>query len=193
MIKFGATLAVLAIAGLAACGDGGGQPNGKAPETGSSAKAGNAGPDRTEGKIEEAKLEEFSGFLPAEVNGWKKAERLGYYSGSNQSTATATYGKAEGGERFTVVITFANDMVRQTRDLFDSPRKAEEWGFSTDTFAGYPALVGKPGTNMAGTPLVILLSNSRMVQAMYNPQGGLTLDTIRPVLEKIDLKGIAEK
>ena len=190
MIKFGATFAFLALAGLAACGDGGAQSDGKGA---TAAPAGNTGPDRTEGKIEQAKLEEFSAFLPKEVNGWIKADRLGYYSGSDQSTATATYRKAEGGEGFTVVITFSNNIIRQTKEILASPSQAQTWGFDIGTFAGYPALLGKPGTNMAGTPYVVVLSNSRSVQVMYNATGGVALDAIRPVVEKIDFKGIAEK
>jgi len=53
--------------------------------------------------------------------------------------------------------------------------------------------LGKSGTNMAGTPYLIVLSNSRSVQVLYNAQGAVTLDMIRPVAEKIDLKSIAQK
>lgn len=189
MIKFATTFAILAIAGLAGCGDGGGQSNGQS----TAAAASNAGPDRVEGKMEQAKLEAFSAFLPKEVNGWIKDERLGYYMGASDSTATATYRKAEGGESFAVVITFSNNIIRQTKEFLADPKQAETWGFEIGDFAGYPALFGKPGTNMAGTPYVIVLSNSRSVQVMYNATGGLTLDTIRPVVEKVDFKGIADK
>ena len=193
MIKYAAAVFALALGGLTACGDSGGKAQDKSVEESSPAKTGNAGPDRTEGHLDEAQMAPFSEFLPADVGGWKKQPRLGYYSGSDQSTATATYRRDEGGESFSVVITFSNNMVGQTQAILNNPSQAETWGFEIGMVGGYPALLGKSGTNMAGTPYLIVLSNSRSVQVLYNAQGAVTLDMIRPVAEKIDLKSIAQK
>lgn len=184
----------LALVGLTACDK---KTDGKADEKGGAAPAKAAatksGPARTEGKIEKAKLEEFSAFLPDEVNGWKKLPRLGYYSGDTQSTATATYRKDEGGAGCTIVITFSNKEVSVTKGIITDPRQATAWGFDVGTIAGYPALLGKAGTNTAGTPFVVVLSNSRSVQLMYDEKSALTVDMLRPIFEKVDLNGIADK
>ena len=183
----------LALAGLIGCEK---KSGGKSDEKKSDEKvavAAKSGPARTEGKIEKAKLEEFSAFLPAEVNDWKKKTPLGYLSTDTQSTATAVYSKDAGGANFTIVIVFSNNMVGQTKAILANPRQATTWGFDIGTLAGYPALFGKAGTNMAGTPFMVLLSNSRMVQGTYDPKSGLTPEMIRPVFEKVDFNGIAEK
>ena len=189
MIRVGILAIALATAGLTACGDGGSATGGQT--AGSSAA--NSGPDRTEGKVVQGVLEGFSTFLPAEVNGWKKQERLGYYSGDTASTATATYRRPEGGASLTIALTFSNMIVKQTKELITDPKQAGMYGFETTTFAGYPALAGKPDGGMAGTPWTVVLSNSRMVQVMFNPADGLKRDDVRAVFEKVDFKGIADK
>lgn len=193
MARLNCAIVVVALAaGLAACGDNGNQSGGKSGDATTAASL-KAGPDRTEGKIETAKLEEFSAFLPAELAPWKKLPRLGNYSGDTQSTTTATYKKPEGGASFSIVITFSNTIIGQTKGILADPKTAAQWGFEATTFAGYPALAGKPGGNMAGTPFVVVLSNSRMVTLMFDPAHGLTLDAIRPVFDKVDFDGIAAK
>ena len=186
------TLALM-LAGLTGCDK---KTDGKADEKGGAAPAKAAatksGPARTEGKIEKAKLEEFSAFLPAEVNDWKKLTPLGYVSMDGQSTATATYKKDAGGASFTIVITFSNKIVGQNQAILTDPRQATTWGFDIGTIAGYPALLGKAGGNMAGT-FVVVLSTSRAVQIMYDPKSDLTVEMLRPVFEKVDFKGIADK
>ena len=178
----------LALAGLIGCEKkSGGKPDEKAPA------AAKSGPARTEGKIEKAKLEEFAAFLPAEVNDYKKLTPLGDVSMDSGSTATAVYKKESDGVSFTVVIVFSNTTVRQTQEILADPRQAKTWGFDIGTIAGYPALFGKAGTNMAGTPFIVLLSNSRMVQLMYDAKSGLSLEMLRAAFDKIDFKGIVEK
>ena len=70
---------------------------------------------------------------------------------------------------------------------------ATKLGFDIGTIAGYRALLGKPGTNMAGTSFIVLLSNSRMVQLMYDAKSDLTPEMLRAAFDKVDFKGIAEK
>lgn len=189
MIRVGVLAIVLATAGLTACGEGGGGTGGQT----AGASAANSGPDRTEGKVEQAALEAFNAFLPAEVDGWKKQERLGYYSGDTASTATATYKRAEGGASISIAVTLSNMMVSQTKGMIADPKQAGMYGFEATTFAGYPALAGKPDGQMAGTAWTVVLSNSRMVQVMFNPADGLKREDVRPVFEKVDFKGIADK
>jgi hypothetical protein len=190
-MKFGVLAIILATAGLAACGDAGGTKDRQAAA--SAPAATNSGPDRTEGKVEQAVLEGFSPFLPAEVNGWKKQDRLGYYSGETGSTATATYRKPEGGPAISIAITLSNQTVTQTKQIIADTKQADMFGLEATTFAGYPALSGKEGGQMAGTAWTVVLSNSRMVQAMFNPEEGLKRDDVRAVFEKVDFKGIADK
>jgi len=151
---------------------------------------GTRGPDRQEGRVEEAKLREFIPFFPAAPAGYTRGEEPGMYSGSDGSTISYTY--TNGTKMFSVILTFSTKNTGETETMMNDESQRSMFGFDKATVAGRDALTAKQrGAGRADFTVVV--SNSRMVSIAPASDDLPDLAMIKQVFEKIDFDGIANK
>jgi hypothetical protein len=166
----------------ASCGGGGspGTASGSAPR----------GPDRNEGPIEDAKLQEFLPLFPAAPAGYTRGERPGIYSGSDQSTITYTY--QNNTKMFTVVFTFSTKHTGESEAMINDESQRNAVGYELTTVAGRPALT--PKARAGRVDVTVVLSNSRMVAiAQRGAEDVPDAALVQQVAESIDYNAIANK
>ena len=140
-----AAILMLVVPVAASCGGGGG---------------GTRGPDRQEGRVEEAKLREFIPFFPAAPAGYTRGEEPGMYSGSDGSTISYTY--TNGTKMFMVILTFSTKNTGETESMMKDESMRTMFGFNMGTAAGRDALVAKQ-RGAGRSDYTVVVSNSRMV------------------------------
>jgi hypothetical protein len=148
------------------------------------------GPDRTEGRIDEAKLREFIPFFPAAPDGYTRSEQPGVYSADDGSTISYMY--TNGPKMFSIVIGFSNARVSEDEEMMGDESKRNMFGFDLTTVAGHQALSAKQ-RNSSRSDFLVVVSNSRSVSIMPSSSDLPDKALVQQVFEKIDFMAIANK
>ncbi len=148
------------------------------------------GPDRVEGKVEDAKLRAFVPLFPAAPEGYTRSPDPGIYVSDSQSTIAFVYQK--GAEMFSVTFVFSNQNTKQNLDMMADPATLKSWGFQVVEIAGRKALSAlERGPGKAD--YLVVVSNSRNVAVA--PAGSTLPDAavVKQVTESIDFAAVATK
>lgn len=172
---------VLALATLGACDD--------SSDSGG-AKGAAMGPDRTEAKVEDAKLREFIPLFPAAPEGYERAPDPGVYVSDTQSTISYLYRKGE--EMFSVTFVFSNKNADENLKMMADPQTLKTWGFTVVDVAGRKALSAEQ-RGLGKADYLVVVSNSRNV--MISPSSSTLPDpaVVKKVFEQIDFAAFAAK
>jgi len=172
---------LLSVGVLAACDD--------SSESGGS-KGAAMGPDRTEGKVEEAKLREFIPLFPAAPEGYERAPDPGVYVSDTQSTISYLYRKGE--EMFAVTFVFSNKNTEENLKMMADPQTLKTWGFKVVDVAGRKALSAEQ-RGLGKADYLVVVSNSRNVT--ISPSSNTLPDpaVVKKVFEGIDFAAFAAK
>lgn len=170
-IIHGVLAAILAIAPLAACGDSGG------------------GEAKQEGKVEQARLQEFVAFLPSAPKGFS-ATPPQFVTGDTRSQVGQIY-QTPGGDAFSIEIVFSSTEVAKYQAMIDENSARSKARASLKTMGSWTALTfDAPAANQP--QYVMIVSPSRFVSV--TPIYG---DTIKPIMsyvfEQVDFAAIGEK
>lgn len=160
--------AALLIAPLSACG------GGEAP---------------AETRVEESRLKEFAGFLPAAPSGWT-AGGPKFATGDDKSSVTQAYA-TPAGESFSVEIVFSNAEAAKFQEMIDDPKKRNRGGAEIADIGGRQALTfnSRAATN---AQYVVVATPSRIV-SITPLFGDMIKPVMRAVFDTVDFEGIASK
>lgn len=174
-------VSLLAFGTLAACDD---------SDSGGGDKTTAMGPDRTEAKVEDAKLRAFVPLFPAAPEGYERAPDPGVYVSDTQSTISYLYRKGE--EMFSVTFVFSNKNVDENLKMMADPQTLKTWGFKVVDVAGRKALSAEQ-RGLGKADYLVVVSNSRNV--MISPSSNTLPDAavVKKVFESIDFAAVAAK
>ena len=176
-------LCLAALPLLSACDDEGD----KAADVGSSVTL---GPDRTEAKVDEAKLRSFVGHFPPAPEGFTRAPDPGVYSSDSGSTVSFAYEKE--GATLLLAITFSNENAKQSLDMMGDQKTLDLWGFTVTEIAGRKALSAKE-RGMGKADFLVVISNSRSVSIMPASDPAPDIAVAKALIESVDFNAIAAR
>jgi len=178
------TACALSLVLVAACDDGG------SSDAGSGAVQTAMGPERTEAKMEDAKLREFVPLFPAAPEGYTRSPQPGVYISDTQSTVSFLYEK--GAEMFSLTFVFSNDNTQQSLAMMDDEQTLKTWGFEVVEVKGRRALSAKE-RGLGKADFLVVVSNSRNVVISPSSKSLPDLQVVRQVFEQVDFAAVAAK
>jgi hypothetical protein len=148
------------------------------------------GPDRTEARVDEAKLRGFASLFPAAPPGYARDAEPVVFASDEGSTVSFTYRAT--GTAFTIAIGFSNKHAEEFQSMLDDEAVRTAWGYDPTAIAGRHALSAKT-RGPARSDFVVVVSNSRNVTIAPASAALPDKELLRRVFETVDFNGIGAR
>jgi hypothetical protein len=146
------------------------------------------GPDRTEARVDEAKLRAFAPFFPPAPQGFARDAEPVVFAADEGSTVSYTYRGND--TAFTIAVGFSNKHTGLFQDMLDDEAVRTAWGYEPTAIAGRHALTSKT-RGPTRSDFVVVVSNSRNVTIAPSSATLPDKALLRRVFEAVDFSGIA--